>query len=70
MINISTLRAGTVAVALAAVTLVGCSTPQSAMIASQTTIVPTGEGIDTGPYSGEASAAELDAAMTSDNGGE
>lgn len=69
MTIISSMRASTLAVVLAAGALVGCSTPPSGMIASQQTVVPGGYQADTGPYSGAAWAAELDAAMTSDNGG-
>ena len=70
MAIIRIMRAGTLATLLAAGALAGCSTPPSGRVASQASIVPTSTAIDTGPYSGEASAAELDAAMTSDNGGE
>jgi len=70
MIIVPKLRTGALAIVLAAGMLAGCSTPPNGMVASQVSIVPAINPANTGPYSGDAWAAELDAAMTSDFGGE
>lgn len=66
------MRAGSLAMILAAGTLVGCS-PDQTMTAQGTRLIGS-SGISTSanyaPYSGADSEAALDAAMTSDNGGE
>jgi hypothetical protein len=74
MIKISMMmRGGSLAMILAAGTLVGCS-PDQTMTAQGTRLIGS-SGISSGganyaPYSGPDSEAALDAAMTSDNGGE
>ena len=60
------MRASLLAVVLAAGALAGCSTPPSAMIASQKAMLPS----NTGPYSGDAWYSDLDIEMTSMNGGD
>ena len=66
------MRAGSLAMILAAGTLVGCS-PDQTMTAQGTRLIGS-SGISTNanyaPYSGADSEAALDAAMTSDNGGD
>ena len=68
------MRAGSLALILAAGTLVSCSAPDQTMTAQGTRLIGS-SGVTTGaannaPYSGPDSAAALEAAMTSDNGGE
>lgn len=62
-------RAGALAIVLTAGALAGCSSPGGMVAATNPSIVPTASS-NTAPYSGEDYAAALDAAMTSDNGGE
>ena len=69
MTIISIARAGTLAIVLAAGALAGCSSPGGKVAATDPSIVPTASA-STSPYSGEDYTAALDAAMTSDNGGE
>jgi hypothetical protein len=74
MTIISTMRAGALAMVLAAGTLVGCSSLDQTMTAQGTRLVGS-SGISTGavnyaPYSGPDSEAATDAAMTSQNGGD
>jgi hypothetical protein len=63
------MRAGTLAMVLAAGALVGCSSPDAMVATTNPSVVPSGPG-SMGPYSGGDWDAALDAAMTSDNGGE
>jgi hypothetical protein len=76
MTIIPMMRAGTLAMALAAGALLiqGCSSPDQMQTAQGTRLLGS-SGISTGavnsdPYSGADFDAALDAAMTSDNGGE
>jgi hypothetical protein len=66
MTNIRITRASLLAMVLAAGALAGCSTPPSAMLASQKVMVPSSAG----PYSGDAWYSDLDVEMTSMNGGD
>lgn len=76
MTIIPMMRAGTLAMVLAAGTLLiqGCSSPDQTMTAQGTRLVGTSgistAAVNSAPYSGADSAAALDAAMTSDVGGE
>jgi hypothetical protein len=74
VVKMDLMRAGTVAVVLAAGTLVGCSSIDQTMTAQGTRLIGT-SGISTGaanyaPYSGLDAEAATDAAMTSQNGGD
>ena len=76
MTIIPMMRAGTLAMVLAAGALLiqGCSSPDQTKTAQGTRLLGS-SGISTGavnsaPYSGADFDAALDAAMTSDNGGE
>lgn len=67
------MRAGSLAMVLAAGTLVGCSSPDQMQTAQGTRLIGS-SGISTAdenyaPYSGPDAEAALNAAMTSDNGG-
>jgi hypothetical protein len=69
MTIIPIMRAGTLAIVLAAGALVGCSSPGAMVATTNPSMVPVGPG-SSDIYSGDAWYAALDAAMTSDNGGE
>jgi hypothetical protein len=73
MTIIPMLRAGTLAMVVAASALAGCSAPDQTMTAQGTRLLGS-SGISTAavnsPYSGSEWSAALEAAMTSDNGGE
>ena len=74
MTIISKMRAGSVAMVLAAGTLVGCGAPDQTMTAQGTRVIGR-SGITTSdanysPYSGAESEAALDSVMTGDQGGE
>jgi hypothetical protein len=73
MTMIPMLRAGTLAMVVAASALAGCSSPDQTMTAQGTRLLGR-SGISTAavnsPYSGAEWNAALEAAMTSDNGGE
>ena len=68
MTIVSMMRSGTLAIVVAASALAGCTSQSGMVAATNSSIVPTAPA--TGPYSGADSVAALDAAMTSDNGGE
>jgi hypothetical protein len=75
MIMSSMMRGGAVAVTLAGALLVqGCTSSDPTITAQGTRLLGTSgistSAVTTGPYSSTAWYAELDAAMTSDNGGE
>ena len=75
MIIRSMLRGGVMAVALAGALVVqGCTSSDPTITAQGTRLLGTSglsTGVaNTGPYSGAEWTAALDAAMTSDNGGE
>ena len=76
MTFIPMMRAGTLAMVLAAGTLLiqGCSSPDQTKTAQGTRLLGSSgistSAINSAPYSGPDSEAALDAAMTSDNGGE
>jgi hypothetical protein len=75
MIITSMMRGGAVAITLAGALLIQGCTPSDPTITAQGTRLLGSSGISTdsvnsGPYSGAEWAAALDAAMTSDNGGE
>lgn len=62
-------RAATLAIVLAAGALAGCSAP-GGMVASTNPSMAPAASAGTGPYDGADYVAALDAAMTSDDGGE
>lgn len=70
MTIIPMMRTGTLAIVLAAGALVGCSSPSGMVATTNPMMVPAAGAGYTGPYSGEDWSAALNAAMTSDNGGE
>ena len=69
MTTMTTMRAGTLALVLAAGALAGCTVPGAQVASTNPSMVAAGPA-NTGPYSGAEWNAALDNAMTSDNGGE
>jgi hypothetical protein len=69
MTIIPTMRAGTLAIVLAAGALAGCSSPGGMVASTNRSIVPTASR-NAAPYSGEDYAAALDSVMTTDSSGE
>ena len=69
MTIIPTMRAGTLAIVLAAGALAGCSSTGTMVATMNPSMVPAALG-NTGPYSGGDWDAALDSAMTSNNGGD